>query len=277
VLTSSLYTTEDGLAALLIEVAQDHDFPQYGYGVVQAAALASRLLVDSVTVLELGVAGGNGLVHLQELCKHHSASGVDLRPVGFDLGDGMPTPYDHRDMPYIWQAGFFRMDQDKLLARLDRAELHLGDIANTGKTFLASRPSPVGFIAFDLDYYSSTSKAFASLLLGDPEQYLPRVVCYFDDTVGPHFEMHSRFTGEMLAIDEFNREHENRKLGKLNGLRYKLMPYDAAWIEGIYILHIFDHPRYNEYIYPADDRQFSISARLTPVRAKPDVQDLATE
>lgn len=253
------YASEAGLAALLSDAVLDDDFPQYGYGIVQAAALASRLNIDAVTVMELGVAGGNGLVHLQVLCERHAASGIDLRPVGFDLGEGMPRPRDHRDMPCIWQAGFYRMEREKLEMRLDRAELILGDIAGTGALFLASEPPPIGFISFDLDFYSSTRAAFDTLLHGDPERYLPRVICYFDDTVGPHFEMHSRFTGELLAIDEFNRWNEHRKLGKLNGLRYKLMPYDAAWIEGMYVLHLFDHPRYNDYIYPAADRQFAMA------------------
>ena len=86
------------------------------------------------------------------------------------------------------------------------------------------------------------------------------MVCYFDDTVGPHWEMHSKFTGELLAIDEFNSRSHSRKLGKLNGLRYKLLPYEGLWVEGIYVLHLFDHPRYNEYIFPAPDRQLELDA-----------------
>jgi hypothetical protein len=253
------YSTEAGLARLLLEAVQDEDFPQYGYGVVQAAALAGRLGVPAISVLELGVAGGNGLLALQSLCRKHSGpSGIDIQATGFDLGHGMPTPSDHRDMPYIWQGGFFRMDEEKIRARLDSARLIVGDVAETGRPFLESGAPPIGFISFDLDYYSSTRDAFAALLHGDPESYLPRVVCYFDDTVGPHFEMHSFFTGELLAIDEFNREQTARRLGKLNGLRYKLLPHEGSWIEGIYVLHLFDHPCYNQYIFPERDRQFEL-------------------
>lgn len=258
------YGSEAGLAALTDEAVLHPDFPQYGFGVVQAAALATRLKVDSVSLLELGVAGGNGLVALQSLCAAHTVtSGIDLRPVGFDLGSGMPEHTDYRDMPYVWQRGFFRMDRQRIEARLDQAELIIGDVASTGGEFLAQDPPPVGFISFDLDYYSSTKAAFEALLGADPEHFLPRVVCYFDDTVGPHFEMHSRFTGELLAIDEFNSEHPSRKLGKLNGLRYKLLPHEGAWVEGIYVLHVFDHPRYDEYIFPEPDRQFALDSDLT--------------
>jgi hypothetical protein len=259
------YSTEQGLSELLLDAVRDGDFPQYGYGVVQAAALAARLGISALSLLELGVAGGNGLVALEGLCDRHSGpSGVDLHPFGFDLVEGMPTPRDYRDMPYIWRDGFFRMDEAALRSRLERAHLVLGDVADTGPTFLASAPPPIGFISFDLDYYSSTRDAFEALLLGDADRYLPRVVCYFDDMVGPHFEMHSPFTGEMLAVDEFNRESHRRKLGKLNGLRYKLLPHEGPWVEGIYVLHVFDHPRYNEYIFPERDRQFALDAERDP-------------
>lgn len=255
------YCTERGLAETIAAAVEGAVFPQYAYGVVQAAALARCLDLPRVSVLELGVAGGNGLVELERLSVQHSApSGIAFRVAGFDLGTGMPQPRDHRDMPYIWQQGFFNMDEAKLRRRLGEAELLLGDVADTGRRYLASQPPPIGFISFDLDYYSATVSAFEALLTGGTERYLPRVVCYFDDTVGPHFEMHSRFTGELLAIDEFNRQSPDRKLGKVNGLRYKLLPHEGPWIEGTYVLHLFDHPRYNEYVYPEPDRQFLLDS-----------------
>lgn len=258
---TSTYATKAGLRALLLDAVRAEEYPQYGYGVVQATALAARLGVGALSALELGVAGGNGLVALEQLCRRHGGrSGIDLRAFGFDLVEGLPAPHDHRDAPYIWQNGFYRMDEDKLRARLDGAQLILGEVAQTGPAFLSSAPPPIGFISFDLDYYSSTCAAFDGLLFGDADRYLPRVVCYFDDTVGPHWEMHSKFTGELLAIDEFNSRSHSRKLGKLNGLRYKLLPYEGSWVEGIYILHLFDHPRYNEYIFPAADRQLELDA-----------------
>lgn len=255
------YDSEAGLAELLREAIAHDDFPQYGYGIAMAAALASRLGLDVVSALELGVAGGNGLLAMQHIGCRHRELGVDVHAAGFDLGTGMPQPYDHRDMPSVWQSGFFAMDRAALEARLDGTQLILGDLVETGPAFLATAPPPIGFVSFDLDYYSSTCAAFDALLLADAARYLPRVVCYFDDTVGPHFELHSRFTGELLAIDEFNEAHAHRKLGKLNGLRYKLLPYEASWVEGIYVLHLFDHPRYSDYVYPDADRQFPLHSR----------------
>lgn len=254
------YFTADGLAATIRAGASEADFPQYAYGLIQAVALAGVLDVTAISALEIGVAGGNGLVALERLRDVHApASGVEIAVAGFDLGSGMPAPHDYRDLPYIWREGFFRMDEPKLRARLQSAELFIGDIAQTGPRYLAGRPAPIGFISFDVDYYSSTLAAFAALLDAAPERFLPRVICYFDDTVGPHHEMHSDFTGELLAISEFNAAHGQRKIGKLNGLRHKIAPLDGPWVEGIFVLHLFDHPRYCDYIYPVRDRQFDLT------------------
>jgi hypothetical protein len=240
-------------------VAADPDFPQYGYGLLQAAFLAQRLGVPAFSALELGVAGGNGLMALERLAadigRRH---GLTAAITGFDLGTGMPPPLDYRDSPYAWQPGFFAMDEELLRSRLTAAELVLGHIAATGRAFLARQPPPVGFISFDLDYYSSTAAAMTALLEAQPERYLPRVLCYFDDTVGPHEELHCEFTGELLAISEFNQRHADRKLARINGLGRKLAGIGDWWVEGIYVLHLFGHPRYNDYVYPDPDRQFPL-------------------
>lgn len=234
-------------------------FPQYAYGSLSAVRLASALGLQAVSLLELGVAGGNGLVELERIAaKLSDDHGVRVDVAGFDLGTGMPVPVDHRDVPYVWQPGFFLMDEDLLRARLKSAQLHLGDIALTGPQYLATNPAPIGFISFDLDYYSSTMSAFGAFFFDDPSRFLPRVFCYFDDTVGPHDEYHCGFTGELLAISEFNERSQRRKLDKIHGLRYKMLPMDEPWIEGMYVLHLFDHPKYNDYVYPKADRQFRL-------------------
>lgn len=253
------YNSEDGLAGILTKACSDKDFPQYGYGLVQAIALALALKEKGVSILELGVAGGNGVVALERLCAaYRPARDLEIDLCGFDLGIGMPSPLDYRDVPYVWRQHFFRMDESKLRAKLEFTNLFIGDIQTTGRKYIDSTILPIGFISFDLDYYSSTISAFNTLLEGEPKKFLPRVICYFDDTVGPHAEMHNEFSGELLAIREFNEAHAMRKIAKLNGLRYKLSPIDGAWVEGIYVLHIFDHPKYNDYIYPGMDRQFPL-------------------
>ena len=252
-------TTLNGITLGVPSVVQTSSFPQYAYGILQAASLAQQLKLSSIIVAELGVAGGNGLLELERLSGLIGADKhMNIKTIGFDLGSGMPEPIDYRDMPDVWQRGFFKMDEELLRSRLISADLILGNIAETGPRFMATGAEPIGFLSFDLDYYSSTVAAMQSLLNAEPGRYLPRVFCYFDDTVGPHEELHSEFTGELLAIREFNDAHKNRKLAKINGLRYKLLPLEEPWIDAIYVLHIFDHPRYNEYVYHEPNRQFPL-------------------
>lgn len=250
------------LGAAVPDLLRTSSFPQYAYGIMQAAFLAQQLGIGRIAVAELGVAGGNGLLEMERLSeaigKKH---GLEIVTVGFDRGSGMPPPLDHRDMPHIWRSGFFTMNESILRDRLSYADLRIGEIEETGKDYLAREQPPLGFVSFDLDYYSSTVKAMDVLLCSTPERYLPRLICYFDDTVGPHEEMHTEFTGELLAIKEFNAKHDDRKIGKINGLRYKLAQDDGPWAEGMYLLHLFSHSRYNDYVYPEPDRQFPLIDR----------------
>ena len=238
-------------------VRSSPEYPQYAYGSLCAARLAVALGLEAVSLLELGVAAGNGLIELERLAAILSDT-YDVRTdvAGFDLGSGMPRPVDYRDVPYLWQPGFFSMDEDRLRARLDSAQLHIGDVGQTSRQYLAADPAPIGFISFDMDYYSATVRAFDALFFADHSRFLPRVFCYFDDTVCLHDEHLTRFTGELLAIDEFNERSPRRKLDKIHGLRYKMLPMDERWIEGMYVLHLFDHPNYCDYVYPDTDRQY---------------------
>jgi hypothetical protein len=67
-------------------------------------------------------------------------------------------------------------------------------------------------------------------------------VCYFDDIIG---YSHSDFSGERLAIAEFNDHHTMQKLSKIHGLRYIVQ--DELWTDMMYMFHAFDHARYNDY------------------------------
>lgn len=135
------------------------------------------------------------------------------------------------------------MEVEQLKKRLTRAKLMLGPVEKTLLTFLASNPAPVGFISFDLDYYSSTVQAF-KLLDADKQILLPRIYCYFDDILG---HIYSDFTGERLAIREFNAAHPMRKISPIYGLKHFLpKPHDQEeWAEMIYLVHMFDHPQYS--------------------------------
>src|SRR5579859_5954169 len=217
--------------------------PHYIWGVLAAARNAATLGIRRVSALEFGVAGGNGLIALENAALATAQlTGVEVEVYGFDTGTGMPPAKDHRDVPWLIREGMFPMDEAALRERLRHAQLVLGPVRETVATWAGEGHPPLGFAAFDLDYYSSTMEAFA-LFDGDAELALPRVVCYFDDVFGYGW---SDFAGERAAIDDFNRSHDQRKIGKIHGLRYGLPEpeRDAPWPEQVYLAHLFDHPRY---------------------------------
>lgn len=216
-------------------------YPQYLWGTLCAAGLARALGHERTTVIEFGVAGGNGLLELERVARWvQGRSGVGIDVAGFDSGTGLPLPEDYRDLPNLWSQGYFPMDPERLRSRLTTAKLHLGSVSDTVPAFLAERPAPVGFVSFDLDLYSSTRDAF-QLLEASPDLLLPRIVCYFDDIIG---FSHGDFTGERLAISEFNDSHAERKISRLYGLRWVLVQ-DKWWTEMMYMFHLFSHPSYN--------------------------------
>lgn len=218
--------------------------PHYTWSVLHAASIAARTGRERISVAEVGVAGGNGLLAL-ELAADAAESelGVAIEVYGFDTGEGLPPPRDNRDAPFIMDRGDFPMDVEGLRRRLSRAELVLGDVSETIPGFLAGDHAELGFISFDVDYYSSTRDAL-TLLAGEPGSLLPRVLCYFDDTHGYPW---GDFNGARLAIDEYNAASE-RKLAQLHGLRFLLPESQQGerWPEAMYVAHAFDHPAYAE-------------------------------
>ena len=217
--------------------------PQYAWGVLQGASLAKHLQIPQISVVEFGVAGGNGLVALDRIAVACEAiSGVKIHVYGFDAGVGLPKPLDYRDSPNLFSENDFPMDVPKLRRRLLRANLILGLLQETVPAFIASQLPPVAFISFDVDLYRSTVQAF-KLLEAPYSMLLPRIHCYFDDILG---FTHGDFTGERLAISEFNQTHQMRKISPLYGLKYYVNPEsaDQRWVECIWMAHFFDHELY---------------------------------
>lgn len=235
--------------------------PQYGYGLLKAAELARKLGHSRISAIEFGVAGGNGLISLE----HHAArvqkeTGIEVEIYGFDTGTGMPPPRDYRDMPYMWQEGYFAMEPDKLRGRLRKARLVLGPVEKTVREFCRREDlPPIGFIAFDLDYYSSTMAAL-SLFDAESRRFLPRVVCYFDDIVGDVDWAYNEFTGELLAIKDFNRDHEHVKLARVNGLRHFGGRLPRPWHEQIFVAHLFRHADYGRPISDVTQHPLKLQA-----------------
>lgn len=225
--------------------------PNYAYLVNQAARLAARLGQPKVSIFEFGVAGGAGLLALE----YHAEEAEKLYPVkieiyGFDTGKGLPEPIDYRDMLYHYRPGFYEMDVPKLQARLKRAKLILGNVTSTLKEFFAEyNPAPVGAVSHDLDFYSSTVTALQLFETGSTH-FLPRVFCYFDDVIGGETELFGDFTGQRLAIRDFNDSHSKIKLTPIYYLRTN--PAARRWHHQMWSLHLFEHPEYNTFVSEED-------------------------
>ncbi len=219
----------------------------YAWGMLQAAFLAKHLDKRRITVIEFGVAGGNGLVAMERIGESLGQYlPVAFEIVGFDSAAGLPKPRDYRDLPNLWSAGAYPMDIEKLRSRLDRASLVIGDVNETVETFIDQIDAPVGFISFDLDLYSSTVPAM-QLLKARPTRLLPRIHCYFDDIIGYTYGHHN---GERLAIRQFNQTNPLRQVSLIYGLRHYLPPEisQQSWVDHkMHMAHVLDHPQYGQW------------------------------
>jgi hypothetical protein len=59
---------------------------------------------------------------------------------------------------------------------------------------------------------------------------------------------YSEFTGELLAIKEFNAAHEHMKIAPVNGLRFWGTRIPQSWHEQIFVAHLFTHPDFGKPI-----------------------------
>jgi hypothetical protein len=230
---------------------------QYAFPILFAADFAKKNGVKTITVIEFGVASGAGLINMCQIAeKTQRATGVSIRVVGFDSGKGMPPAVDYRDLPESFQEGDFPMNVEKLTRSLPAfAELVIGDLEDTVPAFLAnaSAEAPIGFVAIDVDYYSSAPKALR-ILLAEPNRYLPIVPVYLDD-IG--VDGSNPWTGELLAVTEFNRDNEFRKIAPFTLLRSRRIFKNTQWIDRMFAGHIHDHAlrspairRQEKYVIP---------------------------
>jgi len=240
--TLSLGSLEFRLGMQALEKAQ------YAFGIKQAIYLAARLNRTRVAVLEFGVGTGGGLLLMERYAAELGrAYGVTVDVYGFDFGSGLPAPADYRDLPYAWKSGDYAMNVAEVRRQLKTARLLLGDVGETLPQFIDSNPAPVGFISFDLDYYSSTVSAFR-IFDSPAEILLPRVLCYFDDVGSDCRQLHCDYVGELLAISEFNRRAEDCHRLCHTWINTPHIKFPAPWQHQLWVYHRFSHPLYNSYI-----------------------------
>jgi len=223
----------------------------YVHLVLEAAKAAKNLGIKRISIIEFGVAGGNGLIQFENISiQVEKYTGVSIDVIGFDTGTGLPEVTDYRDLPYVWQQGNYPMDIQLLKSKLTKAKLVLGNISETLDNFIEDYdPAPIAAISFDLDLYSSTRDAF-KLLESNERFFLPRVLCYFDDILGSGLELFNEYTGERLAINEFNANSKNRKICPVNleMINFYFRGKNIL-LHSIYSFHIFNHSRYTDYAY----------------------------
>ena len=178
--------------------------PAYLLGVGRAALLAQEMSLPAMSVIECGVARGDGLVILeQEAIRVGREVGIEIHVYGMDRAKGLPqTSGDYRDHPDYWVPGDFPMDVPKLQARLRKAKLILGEAHETLPQFMPA--APLGFMALDVDLWSSSLPCL-EWLARVPK--LLQTAIYVDDII--EFRAHSQ-AGELLAITQFNEQHRGR-------------------------------------------------------------------
>lgn len=251
--------------------------PHYAYSILKAADIAREHDLGRVTLVEFGVASGGGLMNMAEIARRVTAiTGVHFEIHGFDSGEGMPPAVDFRDHPDLYQQGDFQMDVDALRGALpENVVLHLGPLIESVHEFTAiARPdAPIGFVALDVDYYSSTTTALQALH-GHPENYLPLVVIYADDV---NLDQHNSACGELLAIAEFNAAARMRRIEQNPFLEHSRIFRRPGWLKQIYFGHVLDHPhrslvrasstkRYmeNPYLRSSQDHELFVLPRVVP-------------
>ena len=244
------------------ELRLDYDIfrrPNYAFCVYHGARLAERLGIKRISVAEFGVAGGKGLLEFERLAGEvEQLFKVKIDVYGFDTGEGLPEPVDYRDLPYIWKAGFYKMELDTLRQQLERSQLVLGNVKDTVPKFFAEiDAAPLAAASFDLDFWSSTFEAFR-IFEAPPEKILPRVFCYCDDVLSIETGgLLNDHVGQLAAIHDYNAANETKKLTPIAGFRHQRR-IPAPWNDQIYVHHAFAHPEYNTYVHDDPDRQLRL-------------------
>jgi hypothetical protein len=193
--------------------------------------------------MEFGVGSGAGLLIMERIAERcEQRCGVKIDVFGFDTGTGYNDLNDYRDMPYKLASGYYPCDKEELQRRLRRAKMKYGLVKDTVVDLLRTDIAPVAFVCFDFSIYTATRDAF-QLFGADTGKLLPRIPCSLRSTIGKD---RCEYTGELLAISEFNDQHEKRKICKIPGMSYFVPSrFNGHWTQWLHTLHIFDHPLYN--------------------------------
>jgi len=224
-------------------------YPGYAYSMYNSALQAKALGIRKISAIEFGVATGHGLLAMEQHAREiEKELGIEYEVFGFDMGTGLPKPTDYKDQGYFWAESSFEMNEERLRSTLHSAKLIMGDVDFTIEEFMQKeKSSPIGFISFDLDFYSSTLASFKIFSFNE-NMFLPRVECFMDDVCSTELLIASKGTGVLKAIIDFNETSKTfKKILKKEGVSF-LRRFRSNWHDKIYVFHNFNHPKYSESV-----------------------------
>ena len=222
--------------------------PHYESLLFEASKNAIKLGLNEINIVELGVAGGNGIKSLLKYKKKvEKVLNIKINIFGFDSGSGLPKINKKEDLPFFWKQGDYTNQRIKDLEKIDQSiKIYEGNISSTLDNFISENKVKIALILFDMDLYSST-KIFLDKIpdLSQKKLLLPRVFCYFDDLFVADYSLND-INGEPLAISEFNINNKDLKLGKtfdhISDFKFPLAKGQ------VFMLHDFNNEDYNKYI-----------------------------
>ena len=177
--------------------------PHYESILYEGCLEAKKLGINQVSAIELGVAGGAGIIALEKYKKKiEKVLDINIDIYGFDTGSGLPEIETDVDLPFLWRKGLYKIDKVKLEKKIN-SKIFYGDVKNTVNDFIKINKNNICCIFFDLDLYTSTIN-FLNQIPKIKDHLLPRVLCYFDDVYVPENYI-NQFNGVFKAIDEFNK------------------------------------------------------------------------
>ena len=219
--------------------------PHYALGALFAAHQAKYFNHKSFTLIEFGCWNNEGLIDLDHWCNEIKILlGINYKIYGFDSGKGLPSSKNKFDVKYKWSNSDYKSSNSYNLKKFKNIKLILGDVKKTLPMFLktSNENSPIGFISFDMDYYSSTTNAF-KILKSNSKNFIARPILYFDD-----FVLTSNFEGEYLAINDFNKLNR-AKISPIGELAEQLSIKWKKWIflaKRFRVFTNFKHKFYSE-------------------------------
>jgi len=132
--------------------------PHYETLIYESSKNAVKLGYDEINIIELGVAGGDGIKTLVKYKKKvEKILKIKINIIGFDTGTGLPDTNYKQDLPFFWMKGdYTNQNLSNLEKEFTNVKIYQGNISSTLDKFINNNKKKIGLIIFDLDLYSST-------------------------------------------------------------------------------------------------------------------------